>query len=132
MKRLLSILFLVLLISCKTSVPSKDKAFEKRDLLREYAVCRCMFLAYGKDSINLKKIDASPSVYLDITGYDMYKVSKIDSIVDSFVKKITPLQHEDYSGKSAIFLNCMELYYSKEIRKISKQGGREKIGKQWK
>ncbi len=102
-----------------TSCTSSSKLKESRQLLKEYAYCKCFQYATGDTAFFIN--DVSLSVYFDIANYDFNAYIKVDSLSKSVVAAFNPFEIADYKGKKAVFLNCFNFYKSKQLDSVVKK-----------
>lgn len=109
-------LSLFLIICCTVAFGQTNKAKPTvKDGLKDYALCSCLAKAYKKDSIDIKDVSISVLFELSDYNFNMAHIKKIDSLTDTIVAGIKPLQHADYGRKKAVALRCLEYYKSKEL-----------------
>jgi hypothetical protein len=116
--------FVLILIGCSTSREFKEP-MKMTQLYRDYVLYRCIVLGFDNDSIFLK--DATPGVYGDFSGYTIAGGPigiRLDSLARQKVASLKPIEIPDYEGRKSIFMNCINYYNRKElkrdIKKISK------------
>lgn len=90
-----------------------------RNLLKEYAFCKCFEYA-TKDS-QFSKNDLSESIYKEIANYNPAVYQIIDSLATRAAFGIEPSQIADHEGKKAILLNCFSFYKSTELDSVVKK-----------
>jgi len=90
---------------------------ERRQWMKEYALCNCVSLV-GKQDTAFRN-DISQSVYVEITDYSRSSDKNIYNAVDSLSHKalhsVTPSQIADYEGKKPYMKSCIEFSQSKEL-----------------
>ena len=90
---------------------------ERRQWMKEYALCSCLSLV-GKQDTAFRN-DISLSVYVEITDYSRVTYKNIYRAVDSLSSKafrsITPSQIADYEGKKPYMMSCIEFSQSKKL-----------------
>lgn len=90
---------------------------ERRQWMKEYALCNCVSLVGKQDTVF--RNDISQSVYVEITDYSRNSEKNIYNAVDSLSYKafhrITPAQIADYEGKKPYIKSCIEFSQSKEL-----------------
>lgn len=90
---------------------------ERRQWMKEYALCSCLSLVGKQDTVF--RNDISQSVYVEITDYNRTSDKNIYKAVDSLSYKafhsITPTQIADYEGKRTYLKSCIEFSQSKEL-----------------
>ncbi len=92
---------------------------EQRDLLKEYALCKCLYYANNKDSVVAN--DISISIYREISDYGDKSVYDLtDSASKKAANAILPTQIADYDGKKPILMRCLEFYKSKSLDSLVK------------
>lgn len=96
-----------------TNCVSSSKLKQNRQLLKEYAYCRCFQYASGDTAYFIN--DVSLSVYFDIANYDFNAYDKMDSLSRMTVAEFRPSEIFDYQNKKAVFLNCFNFYKSKRL-----------------
>ena len=84
-----------------TSVASDSLAEENFRLLKEFAICQCLYAV--PETHPLKDLDISSSVYANLLGYNgidtLNRLAKIEG------EKIVAEKYVDYNNKKAGFLN---------------------------
>lgn len=94
-------------------VKSEAKKEEKRQWMKEYALCKCI-TQLSTDTL-LKK-DISMGIYFNITDYGSDKIyNAVDSAAKQAVSQINPSQIADYGGKKPYMLSCIEFSKSKKL-----------------
>ena len=96
-------------ISCTSS----SKLRESRQLLKEYAYCKCFQFASGDTAYFMD--DVSLSIYTDLARYSWSAYEKIDTLTSIVVRSITPSEVSDYKDKKAVFWDCFMYYKSKQL-----------------
>lgn len=102
---------------CKVKRPGKTSLSERRQWLKEYALCRCFWMIAKQDTAIQN--DISQAIYIDITGYyntgdnNIYKA--IDSLASIAVNSIEPTQIADYEGRKPYMKSCIEFSKSKAL-----------------
>ena len=96
-----------------TNCVSSSKLKQNRQLLKEYAYCRCFQYASADTAYFMN--DVSLSVYLDLANYDFSAYDKIDSLSRMTVEEFKAFEIVDYQNKKAVFLNCFNFYKSKQL-----------------
>jgi hypothetical protein len=84
--------------------------------LKDYAVCKCLYYGYEKDSV-IKK-DISTGILASIADHAPYVYETIDSISLQIANSIKPYKISEYGNKKAVLLHCMEFYRSKKLDSI--------------
>jgi len=99
----------ILFISCSSS----SKLNESRQLLKEYAYCKCFQFASGDTAYFIN--DVSLGIYSDLASYTSLAYEKIDSLSSVAVKSFEPSEIDDYKNKKAVLWNCFKFYKSKQL-----------------
>ncbi len=118
------IFFSFFVFACK---PSKY-VVESRELLKEYAFCKCV--QYASNDSTLFRKDVSTGVYRDISHYDFDTYHNIDSISKIAASHILPSIIADHEGKKAVFLDCFNYYKNRFLDSLIKTMDKE-ILKDW-
>jgi hypothetical protein len=105
---LLSLFFIFSLCSCSPSSKSIETV-EKREFLKQYALCKCLVFAIPNDTFLSK--DLSLNVYKEIANYSDNVYSSVDSIIVLKVKRIETSTIYDYSNRKAILKFCINDFY---------------------
>ena len=92
---------------------TSTRVTENRQLLKEYAYCKCYQFATGDTTFFTK--DVSVSVYFDLANYNFEAYSKIDSLTKEAITSFRPFEVPDYENKKAVFWNCFQFYKSKQL-----------------
>lgn len=97
---------------------SKDNRLrnEKRQWLKDYALCSCLYQGFPHDSFQKK--DISLAAYAEISEYQPSTFAFLDSITREIVLHIRPSQLSDHQGKKAITLHCIQFYKSLRLDSI--------------
>lgn len=102
---------------CKIKKAGKTSQSEKRQWMKEYALCSCLSLIAKQDTAI--QDDISKSIYVEITDYTRTDKNNIYNAVDSLaskaIKSINPTQIADYEGRKPYMKSCIEFYQSKEL-----------------
>lgn len=118
--RSITFFFTVLLIqSCsseKRSSSNHSSVAYHRELLKQYAYCRCVVSALPQDSA--MQNDISLSVLSDISEYDLTKFSIIDTIATAHALTITKTEIGDYGERRPVLASCMQFYKSKYLDSV--------------
>lgn len=118
MKTFFYAILIILLCSCSLKGQSVIK---KREQLKEYFLCCCIF--HGFESIGIAELDNSKSIYFDILQYELPAMQKVDSLAKSFVDSIEISEYENRKRRGIIILSIEE-YKSQKlddfIRKLDK------------
>ena len=88
------------------------KTFQQQ-LMKDYALCRCITIAY-KDVPPIEN-DISVSLYHEQSLYSNKADLKIDSLARVVALSIKPSEYPDYKGKRPILYFCTEFYKSKAL-----------------
>lgn len=118
MKKLLLIILSFNLASClfkgnpsKNPAVSKEvfvseKALEQNHyrLLKEYAICQCLYAAPGNEAVAGQ--DVSPAVYANILNY--VGVDTLASLATKEGLNLKPEKYSDYENKKAPFFRCSQ------------------------
>lgn len=107
--------------------PSKH-IIESRQLLKEYAFCKCIQFA-SHDSVLFKK-DISNGVYREIAYYNFDTYNMIDSFSKITASHILPSIIADHEGKKAVFLDCF-IYYKSKVLDLLVKSLDKNIQKGW-
>lgn len=91
---------------------------QQRELLKEYALCQCLYYGFKEEGISQN--DISLSFYNELSLYSNVAQSRIDSISKIVVNSIAPSNHIDYKGKKAIIYTCMQFYKSNVLDSLVK------------
>ena len=87
-----------------TSVASDSLAEENFRLLKEFAICQCLYAV--PETHPLKDLDISSSVYANLLGYNaidtLNRLAKIEG------EKIVAEKYVDYNNKKAGFFRCSQ------------------------
>lgn len=102
----------IFLISCSGS----SKVTENRNLLKEYAYCKCLNFAIADSSFF--KDDLSLSIYREIANYNPEVYDLIDSLAKKAAYEIKPSEISDHNGKKAILIGCFSFYKSQTLDSI--------------
>lgn len=93
-----------------------DTVIHQRQLMKDYALCRCILNAYsGDDSL---RADISTSFYNELLLYAYSAQLQIDSIAKNFANSILPSKYPDYQNKRAVIYFCTEFYKSRELDSV--------------
>lgn len=109
-------MFLIITTVIFTSCTSSSKLKESRQLLKEYAYCKCFQYASGDTTYFMK--DISMGVYFDLANYNFSAYDKIDSLAKLAASEFKPFEIPDYQNKKAVFLNCFNFYKSKRLNTL--------------
>jgi hypothetical protein len=90
----------------------------QRQLMKDYALCRCFLNAYSKD--DSLKADISTSFYNELLLYGYSAQLQIDSMSKAFANSILPSKYPDYQNKRAVIYFCTEFYKSRQLDSIIK------------
>jgi hypothetical protein len=114
----------MLFISCTSS----SNLSKSRQLLKEYAYCKCFQFASGDTAYFIN--DVSLSIYSDMANYNFNAYNKIDSLSRVAVAGFRPSEIADYKNKKAVFWNCFKFYKSKQLDSAVKKLD-EQISRSW-
>ena len=90
----------------------------QRQLMKDYALCRCITKAYNMDSaINN---DISLSFYHEELLYPENMQAVVDSLSDEIANSIVPSKYPDYKGKRAVIYICTDFYKSVKLDSLIK------------
>lgn len=92
---------------------------EKIELLKEYALCDCLFINYKAVDSTFRSRDASKSFIFQIKAIDYHLLDKIEWYTrkeTSNYYKREIIENLDFHA-NYIFLYCVEFYKSKELKK---------------
>ena len=84
----------------------------RTEMLKDYALCRCIMEVSNDDSI---KHDISFSILTELADYHIKAMNGIDSLTKKVVLNIEPAQIADYNGKKPYLLGCINYYKSKQL-----------------
>lgn len=104
---------------CKVSKKQGEASVfkEKRQWVKEYALCSCLSLISKQD--RALQNDISKTVYVEITDYDRSGTRNIYKAIDSLAYKtflsIEPSQIADYEGRKPYMKSCIEFSKSKQL-----------------
>lgn len=132
MKYYLILLIVAFFTTCKTnkplyvnlggSIPTENSGLKitAKDYLKSFAMCKCIDLAYKKDSVNLNERSIS---FLKEMAEDLI-TPKVDSIISSEVnlyvyRKQEGLRAADGANKRLILADCMFFSESARINVIA-------------
>jgi hypothetical protein len=88
---------------------------QERELLRQFAFCKCFQYATDDSAYFLKR-DVSLSVYRDLSaGYPESVYDQLDAMAKKAADDIKPAM-ADYEGKKAVLKGCLEFYDSDELK----------------
>ncbi|MDP1764811.1 MAG: T6SS amidase immunity protein Tai4 family protein [Sediminibacterium sp.] len=108
--------FLLICLSLITygCTSSKSWKTEKNsEMLRDYALCRCLTFAMPNDTILAHEISAS--IFGELSGYSSESQDKIDSLAKRTVNDMLPSPIFDHGSRKPILKNCILFYKSKEL-----------------
>lgn len=108
---LLAAFFIVILISCRSS-----KTDATKDLIKEYALCKCIQFAMPNDSS--VKNDLSPSVYREMMLYSYSELSFIDSLARKAAFSIAPSPIQDLQGRRSVLMSCISFYKGRQLDSV--------------
>lgn len=116
MKFLIVLIATCIAIACNTSKESTgsnnsnaqaetDSLLQKNyRLLKEYAICRCLYATPENQSVESQ--DISPSVYANLVSYA--GIDTLGALARQEGQKIIPEKYADYQNKKATFYRCSE------------------------
>ena len=96
-------------VSCISLRKNTNTIIENRELLKQYALCKCLIYSFPNDS--LIRSDLSMSIYRDISNYSFIVYDEIDSITKQKVINFPPPIINDYLGKKLSLMLCINGYY---------------------
>ncbi|RZK68409.1 MAG: hypothetical protein EOO85_24425 [Pedobacter sp.] len=108
---------IMMLIGISSYSQSRFSQKELAKLYRQYVLQQCMYHGYEQDSVFHK--DISLSIINDISDYPTLNSHgrMLDSLVVRKLKSIEPTTIPDYEDNKPIFLDIVEYYDSKELKK---------------
>ncbi len=86
-------------------------------MLKEYFLFSCIM--HGFENSDIKKMDHSGAVYIDLLRYDSKALHKTDSLAKAFVNSIGVSSYENRNTKGIIILSIEE-FKSKRINDFVK------------
>lgn len=122
--KLVFIIPLLLLISCKVNNSNSERAYNKSvkegsiKYFKMQVYCSCLRNSYENKDI-MKEIwkEDLLAVFDDISGPDIQKT--VDSLGRIVAQTIKPEEYPDFEGKKRITVKCLEYYTSKELDNIA-------------
>lgn len=132
-KKILLFMLVGIFFSCRNPKDTKvidespgNTAENRRQWLKDYALCDCMLYATNKDSVI--QSDISFSILREISAYDDRVYDIIDSVSKKTVDAVKPAVIADYNGKKSMLMSCIEFHRSKMLDSMVKSFD-PKVGK---
>jgi len=91
----------------KMDAEDYNKLEVRQSLLKDYAVCSCIYFGNNRDSLFQK--DNSFSVLVEISQFDPKVISKIDNFAELYSKQIQE-GTGDNAGARPVLFRCLSLY----------------------
>ena len=124
---LLIVGFLVVFIGCSREVKYRGKSQDyakmspqdfskietRQELLKDYAVCSCIYFGNKKDTVFKK--DNSFSVLADITQFPPEVYNEVDKFVEEYASRIPNSRIGDYANQKPVLFKCVSLYKTEKL-----------------
>jgi len=99
------------------STPVADSVMlSQRQLLKEYALCQCIYHAY--DKMGMDSVESSLSIYHENLLYSYESEMAIDSIAAFVSRSVEAPNSGDYKGRRAVLFTCTQFYKSRYLDSI--------------
>ncbi len=90
-------------------------------MMQDYVLYKSLIIAFDNDSIFKK--DATIGVYFDLASPEIRAAKGyLDDVAEKRVKELSPIEIEDYEGKSAIFKELINMYNNPKNKNILAKG----------
>ena len=88
---------------------------ENRQMLKDFFLYSCIM--HGFENADMKKMDHSLAVYIDLLRYNLEAIHKTDSVAKAFTGSIETSPYENRRTKGSIMMSIEE-YKSKRLDKF--------------